>query len=150
MSEARIDKWLWAARIFKTRSIASDACKKGKISVNGTPVKPSRTVKSGDVISVRKSPITYSFKLLQPIEKRVGAKLIPEIYQDMTPAEEYERLELSRISGFVGRARGTGRPTMKERRELDNFMLPEMYPEFGEDFFDDDEEDEENMQETDS
>lgn len=150
MSEARIDKWLWAARIFKTRSIASDACKKGKISVNGTPVKPSITVKSGDVISVRKSPITYSFKLLQPIEKRVGAKLIPEIYQDMTPAEEYERLELSRISGFVGRARGTGRPTKKERRELDNFMLPEMYPEFGEDFFDDDEEDEENMQETDS
>ena len=150
MSEARIDKWLWAARIFKTRSIASDACKKGKISVNGTPVKPSRTVKNGDVISVRKSPITYSFKLLQPIEKRVGAKLIPEIYQDMTPAEEYERLELSRISGFVGRARGTGRPTKKERRELDNFMLPEMYPEFGEDFFDEDEEDEENMQETDS
>lgn len=150
MSEARIDKWLWAARIFKTRSIASDACKKGKISVNGTPVKPSRTVKNGDVISVRKSPITYSFKLLQPIEKRVGAKLIPEIYQDMTTAEEYERLELSRISGFVGRARGTGRPTKKERRELDNFMLPEMYPEFGEDFFDDDEEDEENMQETDS
>lgn len=150
MSEARIDKWLWAARIFKTRSIASDACKKGKISVNGTPVKPSRTVKSGDVISVRKSPITYSFKLLQPIEKRVGAKLIPEIYQDMTPAEEYERLELSRISGFVGRARGTGRPTKKERRELDNFMLPEMYLEFGEDFFDDDEEDKENMQETDS
>ena len=147
---ARIDKWLWAARIFKTRSIAASACKNGRVTINGTNVKPSHMVKAGETVSVKKPPITFSFKILQCIEQRVGAKLIPQIYENVTDAKQYELLEMSRISGFVGRARGTGRPTKKERRELDNFMLPEMYPEFGEDFFDDDEEDEENMQETDS
>ena len=79
MAEARIDKWMWASRIFKTRTIAAEACKKGRVSINGSQVKPARTVKPGDVIEVRKPPITYSFKVLQAIEKRVGAKLIPEI-----------------------------------------------------------------------
>ncbi|MBQ7509424.1 MAG: RNA-binding S4 domain-containing protein [Prevotella sp.] len=122
MNEARIDKWLWAARIFKTRTIAADACKNGRVSVNDVNVKPSRMVKEGDVISVRKPPVTYSFRLLKPIEQRVGAKLLPEIYENVTPADQYELLEMNRISGFIDRARGTGRPTKKERRAIDAFL----------------------------
>ncbi len=118
---ARLDKWLWAARIFKTRSMAAAACKKGQVSIGGTQMKPSRMVKVGDIIDVRKPPITYSFRILQAIEHRVGAKLIPEILQNVTAPEQYELLEMNRISGFVGRARGTGRPTKKERRALDDF-----------------------------
>ncbi len=125
MGEARIDKWLWAARIFKTRTIAAAACKKGQISMKGSNLKPSRTIKEGDVIEVRKPPITYSFLVKQAIEKRVGAKLIPEILENVTPPEQYELLEMNRISGFIDRARGTGRPTKKERRSLDEFTTPE-------------------------
>lgn len=120
--EARIDKWLWAARIFKTRSLAVDACKNGRVSVGGVPVKPSRMVKAGDEIGVRKSPVTYTFRILKPIEMRVGAKLIPEVYENITTADQYELLEMTKISGFVDRARGTGRPTKKERRSLDAFL----------------------------
>jgi ribosome-associated heat shock protein Hsp15 len=126
MSEARIDKWLWAARIFKTRSIASDACKNGRVAVNGVNVKPSRMVKEGDTISVRKPPVTYSFKILKPIEQRVGAKLLPVIYENVTPQDQYELLEMNRISGFVDRARGTGRPTKKDRRQMDAFVAPSL------------------------
>ena len=125
-AEARIDKWLWAARIFKTRSIAADACKNGRVTKNGVNIKPSHIVKVGETISVRKSPITYSFKILDAIEQRVGAKLIPGVYENVTPKEQYELLEMSRISGFVDRARGTGRPTKKERRSLDAFMGPSL------------------------
>ena len=124
---ARIDKWLWAARIFKTRSIASDACKNGRVTIGGVNMKPSRSVKVGDVVSVKKPPITYSFKVLKTIEQRVGAKLIPEIYENVTDPKQYELLEMSRISGFVDRARGTGRPTKKERRALDAFVEPEFF-----------------------
>ena len=120
-SEARIDKWLWAARIYKTRTLASDACKNGRITINGALAKPSRTVKVGDQVGVKKSPITYSFRVLQTIEKRVGAKLLPEVFENVTPPEQYELLEMNRISGFVDRARGTGRPTKKDRRALDDF-----------------------------
>ena len=120
-SEARIDKWLWAARTYKTRTLASDACKNGRITINGAPAKPSRTVKVGDQVGVKKSPITYSFRVLQTIEKRVGAKLLPEVFENVTPPEQYELLEMNRISGFVDRARGTGRPTKKDRRALDDF-----------------------------
>lgn len=123
-TEARIDKWLWAVRVFKTRTIAADACKKGRITVGGVPIKPSRIVKPGDVIEVRKSPITYSFKVLQAIENRVGAKLVPEVMENVTPPAQYELLEMSRISGFIDRARGTGRPTKKERRSLEEFTMP--------------------------
>jgi ribosome-associated heat shock protein Hsp15 len=123
MSEiARIDKWLWAARIFKTRSIAADACKNGRVTIGGVNVKPSHTVKAGETVSVRKPPVTYSFRILKPIEQRVGAKLIPEIYENVTPADQYELLEMNRISGFVDRARGTGRPTKKDRRAMDAFI----------------------------
>lgn len=120
-SEARIDKWLWAARIYKTRTLASDACKNGRITINGALAKPSRTVKIGDQVGVKKSPITYSFRVLQTIEKRVGAKLLPEVFENVTPPEQYELLEMNRISGFVDRACGTGRPTKKDRRALDDF-----------------------------
>lgn len=126
MNEARIDKWLWAARIFKTRSIAADACKNGRVMVGGTTVKPSRVVKVGETINVRKPPVTYSFKILKTIEQRVGAKLLPEIYENVTPADQYELLEMNRISGFVNRARGTGRPTKKDRRAMDAFVGPSM------------------------
>ena len=138
MSEvARIDRWLWAARIFKTRSIASDACKNGRVTIKGINVKPSHTIKVGDVISVKKPPITYSFEVLKPIESRVGAKLVPEVYKNVTDAKQYELLEMSRISGFIDRARGTGRPTKKDRRQIDAFVEPAM---FGFDDFDDDDE----------
>ena len=122
MDEARIDKWLWAARIFKTRSIAADACKNGRVTIGGVNVKPSHMVKTGETVSVRKPPITYSFRILKTIEQRVGAKLLPEIYENVTAPEQYELLEMTRISGFVDRARGTGRPTKKDRRSLDAFI----------------------------
>ncbi len=121
---ARIDKWLWASRIFKTRSIAISACKNSRVLIDNQNVKPSRMIKPGEVIQVKKPPITYSFEVLKCIEKRVGAKIVPQIYKNITPQEEYHLLEMSRISGFVDRARGTGRPTKKERRSLDSFMGP--------------------------
>ena len=140
--EARLDKWLWAARIFKTRSIAADACKNGRISIGGVKQKASNMVKVGDVIEVRKPPITYSFKVLQAIQNRVGAKLVPEVLENVTAKEQLELLEMNRISGFVGRARGTGRPTKKERRELDGFIQPAFFGDFDFDFDDEDEEEE--------
>lgn len=130
MSEARIDKWLWAVRIFKTRTVAAEACKKGRISINGSQIKPSRMIKEGEIIQVRKPPVTYSFRVLQTIEKRVGAKLVPEVMENVTPPDQYELLELSKISGFVDRARGTGRPTKKERRSLDEFTTLEFIDDF--------------------
>ena len=119
---ARIDKWRWAARIFKTRSIAADACKNGRVTIEGVNVKPSRVVKAGEVVAVRKPPITYSFRILKTIEQRVGAKLLPEIYENVTTPDQYVLLEMNRISGFVDRARGTGRPTKKDRRAMDEFL----------------------------
>ena len=127
MNEARIDKWLWAARIFKTRSIAADACKNGRVTLNGMNMKPSRTIKEGEVVSVKKPPVTYSFKVLKAIEQRVGAKLLPEIYENVTDPKQDELLQMSRISGFIDRAHGTGRPTKKERRALDAFVDPVMF-----------------------
>ena len=138
MKESRIDKWLWASRIFKTRSIAASACKNGRVTVNGALAKPSRMVKEGEVISVKKPPITYSFRILQSIEQRVGAKLVPEIYENVTDPKQYELLEMSRITGFVDRARGTGRPTKKERRALDAFVEPAFFGSEDFDGFDDD------------
>ena len=126
-SEARIDKWLWAARVYKTRTLASDACKNGRITINGALAKPSRTVKVGDQVGVKKSPITYTFRVLQAIEKRVGAKLLPEVFENITPPEQYELLEMNRISGFIDRARGTGRPTKKDRRALDEVAVSPIF-----------------------
>ena len=144
--EARLDKWLWAARIFKTRTIAAAACKKGQVSMKGAQLKPSRTIRVGDTIDVRKPPITYSFRVLQAIEKRVGAKLLPEIFENVTAPEQYEMLEMAKISGFIGRAKGMGRPTKKDRRSLDSFTsdVPEFFGDFDFDFDDDNENEDEN------
>ena len=141
--EARLDKWLWAARIFKTRTIAAAACKKGQVSMKGAQLKPSRTIRVGDIIDVRKPPITYSFRVLQTIEKRVGAKLVPEVMENVTAPEQYELLEMAKISGFIGRAKGLGRPTKKDRRSLDEFTgdVPEFFGDFDFDFDDEDEDD---------
>ena len=141
--EARLDKWLWAARIFKTRSIAADACKNGRITIAGVKQKASKMIKEGDIIEVRKPPITYAFRVLKAIQNRVGAKLVPEVLENVTSPDQLELLEMNRIIGFVGRARGTGRPTKKERRELDDFIQPAFFGDFDFDFDDDDEEDEE-------
>lgn len=124
MEEVRIDKWMWATRIFKTRTIAVEACKKGRISVKGVTIKPSRMIKVGEVIEVRKPPVTYSFRVLGLIDKRVGAKLVPQFLENVTPPEQYEILELGKISGFVNRAKGLGRPTKKDRRNLESFTEP--------------------------
>ena len=137
--EARIDKWLWAVRVFKTRTIAADACKKGRVMMGGVQVKPSRVVRPGDVVDVKKPPITYSFKVLQAIENRVGAKLVSEVMENVTSADQYELLEMNRISGFVDRARGTGRPTKKDRRAMEDFTTPTFEADF--DFDWDEEED---------
>lgn len=121
MEEVRVDKWLWAVRVFKTRSIASDACKKGRVMIGGVALKPSRNIRVGDVVQVRKAPITFSFKVLALAEKRMGAKVVPDFMENVTPPDQYEIMELNKISGFVDRQRGTGRPTKKERRDLEQF-----------------------------
>ena len=122
MGEVRIDKWLWAVRVFKTRSLATDACKMNRVSINGQLTKPSRLVKEGDVISVRKPPIEYSFQVLRVLHNRVGAKLVPEYVENVTPKEQYDILELQRLSRFVDRAKGLGRPTKKDRRDMESFI----------------------------
>ncbi|MBR3407676.1 MAG: RNA-binding S4 domain-containing protein [Paludibacteraceae bacterium] len=122
MAEVRVDKYLWAMRIYKTRSIAADACKNGRITMNGVQLKPSRTFKIGDRFSVRKGPITYSYRVLQLSENRLGAKLVPDYMQDITAPDQLELLELARMAGQTGRDRGTGRPTKKDRREIETFM----------------------------
>jgi ribosome-associated heat shock protein Hsp15 len=123
--------------------MATDACKKGQVTMNGTTMKPSKTIKEGDVVSVRKPPITYTFRVLKAIENRVGAKLVPEMLENITPKEQYDILEMSKISGFANRMRGTGRPTKKERRDLDEFLGDESFGMSNLLFFDDDDDDEE-------
>lgn len=127
MADVRVDKWLWAVRIFKTRTLASEACKKGRVVIGGQTVKPSRVLRVGEVVVVRKPPVEYSFRVLALLNNRVGAKLVSEYMENVTPREQYELLELQRISGFVDRAKGLGRPTKKERRDLEQFAenLPE-------------------------
>lgn len=121
MGEVRVDKWLWAVRIFKTRTIAAEACKKGRVMIDGVVVKPSRNVKVGDIVDVRKPPVTFSFKVLALADKRMGAKLVPGFMENVTAPDQYELMELNKLSGYIDRQRGTGRPTKKERRDLDQF-----------------------------
>lgn len=121
-TEARIDKWLWAARLYKTRTLAADACKNGRIRINGVIAKPSRTVKAGDTVEVRKSPVDFRFRVLQPVENRVGAKFVPDVREDCTPAEQLELLRIARVGAYVSRDRGAGRPTKKERRDMEDFQ----------------------------
>jgi len=117
----RIDKYLWAVRIYKTRTLATEACRKGRVSVDDMPAKPSRTVSAGDVIEVRKMPVLYSYRVLDPIEKRVGAKIVDKFVENVTPQEELLKLEMQ-DDFFVKRDRGAGRPTKKERRLLDDIQ----------------------------
>ncbi|MCF0205092.1 MAG: RNA-binding S4 domain-containing protein [Muribaculaceae bacterium] len=119
--EVRIDKWLWAVRIFKTRTVSTDACKKGRVTINGVTVKPSRPLKEGEVVDVKKPPITYTFRVIGLIENRVGAKLVPNYYENITAPDQYELLEMIKVNGFVNRQKGLGRPTKKEGRELARF-----------------------------
>lgn len=125
MNEVRIDKWMWATRIFKTRTIAVEACKKGRVMIQNVTVKPSRMIKKGDVLQVRKPPVVYSFKVLDLTDKRMGAKLVEQFLQNVTTPDQLEILELQKIEGFVNRARGTGRPTKKERRDMEEFIDPD-------------------------
>lgn len=118
----RIDKWLWAVRIYKTRSMATEACKKGHVSIGNMPVKASRIVHVGDTMKVRKSPITRSFKILALAEKRMSAKLVVDFMQDVTSPEELELIEMQKNMLWITRDRGTGRPTKKDRRDLDDFF----------------------------
>ena len=120
--EFRIDKWLWAVRIFKTRSQATEACRKGHVSINDLPVKASRVVHAGEVVKVRKSPIIRSYEVLNLAGKRMSAKLAVDFVKDVTPQEELEVLEMQKNMGWISRDRGTGRPTKKDRRELDDFF----------------------------
>ena len=117
----RIDKYLWAVRLYKTRTLATEACKKGRVSMDDMPVKPSRTVTVGDVIQVRKMPVVYSYRVKDPLEKRVGAKLVNQYVEDLTPQEELNKLDMQ-DDFFVRRDRGAGRPTKKERRLLDDLQ----------------------------
>lgn len=118
--QVRIDKWLWAVRIFKTRNLATEACKKGKIIIDGQPVKPSRVVKSNDVVNVKKPPVLYSYKVKGLLGKRLSARLVQEYCENITPESELEKLKV-RERFFVVRDRGAGRPTKKERRVIDKF-----------------------------
>jgi ribosome-associated heat shock protein Hsp15 len=121
-NEIRIDKFLWAVRIFKTRSIASDACRKGKILINDIQVKPSRIVSINEMITVKKLPVIYTYRIIQAIENRVGAKMIHLYIDDITPETEKTKLINREIGGFGYRDRGTGRPTKRERRNIDRLI----------------------------
>lgn len=118
--ETRIDKYLWAIRVFKTRTDATDACKGGKIRINGADAKPSKTVKPGDVITARKGAVTYTYKVLVPIDKRQGARLVPQFAENMTPQEELAKLKAPVETFFLKRDRGAGRPTKKDRRQMES------------------------------
>ena len=118
----RIDKWLWAVRLFKTRTLATEECRKGRITIDGVAVKPSRIPKIGDIIKVRKNPVTYSYKIIGIIGKRVGAKLVQEFALDITPPEELKNLEIKQQMGSMERDRGSGRPTKKDRRDLNRLQ----------------------------
>jgi len=123
--EIRIDKWLWAVRVFKTRTIATEACKKGRVTLGAPPAdvvaKPSRTIRVNDTINVRKPPVTYSFRVRALTENRLGARLVPEYLENITPKEQLDLLEIVKISGFIDRRKGLGRPTKREGRELARF-----------------------------
>ena len=129
MEDIRLDKYLWAVRVFKTRSDAADAVRTNKVTVNGAYAKPSREVKIGDVIAVRKMQVTYSYKVLDLVTSRQPAKNVPAYCLNITPQEELDKLDAPRETIFVFRDRGTGRPTKKERRELDSLMDNMLYEE---------------------
>lgn len=119
MEGIRIDKYLWAIRVFKTRTDATDACKGGKVKIGTVNAKPSREVQVGEVISVRKGAVTFTYKVLQLVDHRLGAKLVPDFAENLTPESEIEKLRAPVESFFLTRDRGAGRPTKKDRREIE-------------------------------
>ncbi len=119
---ARIDKFVWAVRLARTRSLASEMCKKNKVLINGAEVKPSKNIKTGDVLSIKKSAVTFSYKVLQELEKRVGAKLVADYIKDITPVEEIEKYKTIQLAQKSYRQHGLGRPTKKQRRDIDRFL----------------------------
>ena len=123
-TEVRIDKWLWAVRLFKTRTLAAEACKKGKVIIQNVQVKPSRNVKVGDVVCIKRNPILFSFKVIALAENRMNAKLVAGFMENVTIADQLELIELAKLAGQSGRDRGTGRPTKKERRDIEEFTEP--------------------------
>ena len=125
----RIDKWLWAVRIFKTRAQATEACAGGKVKIDGTAVKASRKIQAGDVIQVRKGVIKFMYKVLKIAEKRMGAKLVPDFLEDITPEEELAKMESAQTQPTQNREKGQGRPTKRERRKID--QLREKFSAFG-------------------
>lgn len=118
-SGVRIDKFLWSVRLFKTRSLASEACKKGRVSIDKMPVKSSRMIKTGDLIDIRVPPITRTYKVLDLAEKRMGAKLTPAYIKDVTTADQLEMLEMAKLASGTQRSKGLGRPTKKDRRDIE-------------------------------
>ena len=127
--EVRIDKWLWAVRLFKTRSLAAEACKKGKVIIRGVEVKPSRNIKVGEIICVKRNPVLFSFEVLALAENRMGPKLVLDFMKNVTSADQLELYEIGKIAAQNNRDRGTGRPTKKERRDLDDFFEPDFFDE---------------------
>jgi ribosome-associated heat shock protein Hsp15 len=123
-TEVRIDKWLWAVRLFKTRTLAAEACKKGKVIIQNVQVKPSRNVKVGDVVCIKRNPILFSFKVIALAENRMNAKLVAGFMENVTTADQLELIEMAKLAGQSGRDRGTGRPTKKERRDIEEFTEP--------------------------
>lgn len=121
----RIDKWLWAVRIFKTRSQATDACRKGRILIGNAPVKPSRNIHRGEIIIVKKLPVIYTYRVKETLAKRVSAKTVKDFAEDLTPESEIIKLEKAAVPRILYRRRGEGRPTKKERRTIDRFRDPD-------------------------
>ncbi len=117
----RIDKWLWSIRFYKTRSISTDACKSGRITINGKSIKASKEVNIGDIIDIRKDNIQYKVKVIKLSEKRMGAALVNDFREDLTSDEEYNKMKLIKSANFEYRDRGIGRPSKKDRRNLNNF-----------------------------
>jgi ribosome-associated heat shock protein Hsp15 len=115
----RIDKFLWSVRIYKTRSIASEECRKGKIIINNIPAKPSRLIQKDEIISVKKPPVVFTYRVLEPIENRVSAKLVGQFIEDLTSDKEKAKLDIRQSVGVLYRDKGTGRPTKKDRRVID-------------------------------
>ena len=123
--EVRIDKWMWAVRLFKTRTLAAEACKKGHVMIGGNSQKASKRIRVVDVVQIKRAPITYSFKVLALSENRMGAKLVPEFMENVTPQDQIEILELSRYTSNGQRDRGAGRPTKKDRRDINEYTEPQ-------------------------
>ena len=116
----RIDKYLWAIRVFKTRSDATDACKGNKVRVGGSPAKPSKEVKPGEVIDIQKGTVRYSYRVIRLLENRVGAQLVPDYAENLTPQSELDKLRAPVETFFIRRDRGSGRPTKKDRRAMEH------------------------------